>query len=169
MELKAENSFTVTKELYMEGLNRLNREDLMPMVRKLLIFLGVLWLALAAFTIWKGVSPIAVIFELLALVVLGLWVGVLNPRSRAKKGWQAMENKFGGQMERHTRFYEDRLEVDAGGKTLIVNYEDIVRVLDTPHMMVLMSKEKQGIMVHLEGFTLGSKESVLKLIDDWKV
>ena len=169
MELKAENTFTVTKELYMEGVARLNNEDFMPLVKKLIFFLGLLWVGLAVYTIWKGSGIIALLFELLAVVVLALWMLVFSPRSRAKKGWQAMESKFGGQMERHTRFYEDRLEVDAGGRTLIVNYEDIIRTYDTPHMLVLMSKDKQGIMVYLDGFTLGDRDSVLKLIDEWKV
>ena len=151
MELIAENKFTVTEELFREGM----------------IVLAVAWVFLAGFTVLRGGSPVATIIETVAMVLACLYVSVGIPRSRIKKAWKDICERSGDEMERVTRFYEDRMEVLTNVDPLIVNYEDVTRTLETEHLLIIQNTGKLGVMTLLDGFTVGAKEDVLKLIEEW--
>ena len=166
MELKAENTFTVTEELSREGTMCLMKDDYFPTVKKLLIAAGVAWVLLVGATVWRG-SWLMAIAPTAVVIFLAVWLLVMNPRSRAKRNWKALRARLNDDLKRTTRFYEDRLEVESAGSQLIVNYEDIRRVLESEHLLILINDEKLGVMAALDGFTLGDKETVLELVNEW--
>lgn len=167
MKLIAENKFTVTEELFREGMKRLIGLDYGPALKKILIFLVAVWAAVGAYILWRGGHLIPVLIETVALALVVLYLSVLLPRSRIKKGWKAMRERSDGEMERVTRFYEDRMEVLTTVDPLIVNYEDVTRTLETEHLMIIQNTGKLGVMIALDSFTLGTKEDVLRLIQEW--
>lgn len=168
MQTVAENRFTVTKELFQEGMKGIIKLEYTPTVKKLVVVLAAAWLALTAFTLWRGGHVVTLIIELVAMSAACLYVAVLIPRSRIKKGWKALLERSGDSMERVTRFYEDRMEVESGAsEPLIINYEDVTRTFETAHLLILQNTEKLGVMAALDGFTKGGRDDVLALVREW--
>lgn len=168
MQTVAENRFTVTEELFREGMERIMKTEYAPAVKKLLAVVIGTWLLLVGFTIWKGGSLVVTGIELLAVVVICVYMAVIVPRGRIKRGWKSMCQRSGGVMERVTRFYEDRMEIESGGAgALIVNYEDVTEVLETKHLLIFRSANKPGVMTALDGFTKGARDDVIALVAEW--
>lgn len=164
MELLAENRFTVTKKLFYEGMLRVSKESYGPFVKKVLLFLAVAWVILAAVTLMgSGSLPYAVL-ELVVVVVIGAWLTVFIPRSKARRAWTTLENRSSGDPERVTRFYSCYLEADNGSEEITVFYEDIRKILQSEHLLVLLSTEKVGILVARDGFLSGDTDLVQTLI-----
>lgn len=165
MELKAENEYTVTEELYREGLGRIMQDEYMPSARKMLIVLAVLWAVLAYFTYRWGGGLILILAELAAAVFAGFWMMTVTPKKRVARAWEATKRSPDG-LERHAMFYEDRMEVDPG--RLIVNYEDVQKALETEHMLVVISNEGVGVMLLKDAYKVGDQSTVEALLKEWK-
>lgn len=169
MEIKAENTFTVTKELFYEGSRKVALADLGPLAAKSLITLGVFWAVLTGITLIMNGGLLMPLLELVIIVAIAAWMLLITPARRSKNGWKKLQNRCRGNLTRTTRFYEDRLEVESGGGELVVNYEDIRRTVESRNLLVLINADKVGIMLALKGFTKGDKETVLKLLEEWKL
>ncbi len=167
MDLIAENRFTVTEELFREGMKRIIGLDYGPTLKKLIIFLTVVWAGVTGFSIWKGGHVFPILIETVTFAAVCVYLAVYIPRSRIKRGWKAINERSDGNMERVTRFYEDRMEVLTSVDPLIVNYEDVTRTLETEHLLIIQNTGKLGVMTALDGFTVGGKEDVLRLIKEW--
>ena len=166
MELKAENEYTVTEELYREGLGQIMKDEYMPSARKLLIVLAVIWGVLAYFTYFRwGRGLILVLTELAVAVFVGVWMMTVTPKKRVTQAWEAVKRSPEG-LERHAMFYEDRMEVDPGG--LIVNYEDVQKTLETERMLVVISNEGVGVMLLKDAYKKGDQSTVEALLKEWK-
>ena len=163
MEPVAVNRFTITKPLFYEGMLRVTKERLGPFMKKILIVLAVLWAALAAITFFTKSSPSYALVELVVLVAVGIWLCVYIPRNQAKRAWKVMESKSGGELERVTSFFPDRLEIGAGGET-VIPYADVLQMLDTEHLLILTCKEKVGVLLARNGFETGDIDAVRALI-----
>ena len=164
-ELLAENRFTITKELCYEGMLRVIKESYDPFRKKILLVLAVAWAVLAAVTLFqRGSLPYAVI-ELVVVVMIGVWLSVFVPRSKARRAWAALENRCGADLERVTRFYPNYLEAGNGMEEITVFYEDIRQILETEHLLVLLSVEKVGVLAARDGFTSGDTTAVQALIE----
>ena len=166
METVAENEYTLTKELFFEGMRRVDREDYMPAVKKALIVMAVLWALLAAVTFRAGGHVSVIVLELLVVLAVGWTLVYSIPKKRSARAWRALCDDSGGELVRHIRFVEDRMEVEPGG--LIVNYEDVDKVLDTEHMLILVTSGKRGVMVPRDSFTKGGVSAVEGLIKEWR-
>lgn len=165
MELKAENLYTVTEELFRESMGLVVKKNYAPATRKLIIGLAVVWALLAVITWRLGGRIIFILTEAFVIGVGCLWIGVIAPRRRVNSFWENIKRRSDTQ-ERHTRFYEDRLEVEPG--SLIVNYEDVMEVLESEHMFVLETNEGVGIMICKDAFTKGDWPTVQSLLNEWK-
>lgn len=164
MEILAENRFTITKDLFLEGMLRVSAENYGKFAGKAAAFLGAAWLALAAVTLLLRQSPVFVGIELVAVCLAALWATVWIPRNKAKRAFRALSDRSGGDLERVTRFYHDRLVVEAAGKQTEVSYPEINRILRSRHLLVLVSGDGTGILLKLDGFTLGSESAVREQI-----
>ena len=166
MEPVAENRFTVTKELFYEGMLRVTRESYGPFIKKIMLVLAAAWAILAAVTLLGSGSLSYAVVELVVVVLIGVWLSVFVPRNKARRAWAAMENRSGGDLERITRFYPGYLEADNGMEEITVFYEDIRQILQSEHLLVLLSVEKVGVLVARDGFVSGDSAMVQTLIEE---
>lgn len=166
MEILAENRFTITKNLFYEGMLRVSAESYGKLAKKAVAFLAVAWLVLAAVTLWQRQNPLYVAMEFVVMCLAALWICVVLPRSKAKRAFRSLEAKYGDELERVTRFYEERLEVEASGQQTVVFYSEIQQVLRSKRLLVLVAEDKTGILLKLDGFTSGGEKAVRELIEN---
>ena len=165
MEPLAENRFTITKELFYEGMLRVTQESYGPFIKKIMLVLAVAWAVLAAVTLFMRGSLSYAVVELVVVVLIGVWLSVFVPRNKARRAWAAMENRCGADLERVTRFYPSYLEADNGIEEITVFYEDIRQILQSEHLLVLLSTEKVGVLVARDGFVSGDTATAQALIE----
>ena len=164
MEPLAENRFTITKELFYEGMLRVIKESYDPFRKKVLLVLAAAWAVLAAFTVFQRGSLSYAVVELVVVVLIGVWLSVFVPRNKARRAWAAMEAR-GSDLERITRFYPSYLEADNGIEEITVFYEDIRQILQTEHLLILLNVEKVGVLAARDGFVTGDAAAVQTLIE----
>lgn len=164
MEPLAENRFTITKDLFYEGMLRVSAESYGKLAKKAVILLVVAWLALTAVMLWQhqGLGYIVIEFMVLCLVVL--WIYIFMPRNKAKRAFKLLTDKYGDNLERITRFYRDQLEVEAAGYQTTILYSEIRQILHSKHLLLLVAEDKTGILLKLDSFTRGGETAVRELI-----
>lgn len=160
----AENRYTLTKSLFYEGMGRVMRQSYGKTSNRAVLGLLAAWIVLAAATIIMKQSPVYIAVEAVVLSLAALWIKAYMPWHKARSAWKKLEAAYGTDMERTTRFYEDRLTVHAAGREVTVAYEEIVRKLRSEHLLILVSADKTGILVKRDAFTKGSEEEVLPQI-----
>lgn len=163
-ELRAENRYLLTEDLFREGMDRVYRDSLGPLVGRTFIILAVLWAVLAGITVRISGNVVFALAELLVLAAAGWTVAHAIPKSRTKRAWEALRDRSGGEAQRCVRFYDRRLEIDPGERC--VPYEDIDKLLETKRLLVLITRERTGIIVTRDGFTLGDAETAAGLIGE---
>lgn len=168
MEVLAENRFTITKSLFYEGMLRVSAEEYGKLAKKAVIFLGAAWLVLTAVTLWQRQSLVYAGIELIVLCLVAVWLYRFVPRNKAKRAFKLLEEKYGSDMERTTRFYKERLEVESLERKTTVLYSEIRQVLYAKRLLVLVAEDKTGILLKLDGFACGSAEKVQQLIENAK-
>ncbi len=165
MEPLAENRFTITKELYYEGALRVDRERMAPFAKKAMLALAAAWAVLAAVTLFSRGSAVFVLIELVVIALVGIWLTVFFPRSKARRGWRALEDRCGTDLERVTRFYRDRLEIDGAGADVAIPYGEVEQFLSSERLLILLSTGKRGVLLAQDGFVTGSAALVRELIE----
>ena len=165
MEPLAENRFTITKELFYEGMLRVIKESYDPFKKRIILVLAIAWAVLAAFTLFQRGSLFYAAAELGVVGFIGVWLSVFVPRNKARRAWAALEARSGAGLERITRFYPSYLEADNGIEEITVFYADIRQILQTERLLVLLSVEKVGILVARDGFVSGDAAFVQALIE----
>lgn len=166
MEPLAENRFTITKELFYEGMLRVIKESYDPFKKKIILVLAAAWAVLAAFTLFQRGSLSYAVVELVVVVLIGVWLSVFVPRNKARRAWAALEARCGTDLERITRFYPSYLEADNGSEEITVFYEDIRQILQSEHLLVFLSVEKMGVLVARDGFVSGDADAVQALVEE---
>ena len=162
--MEAENRFQLTKDLFLEGMGLVSRDSYGKTARiGTFVLLGA-WLVLLIAALAARQSPWFVVWEGLLIALVAVWLEVVLPRSRAKRAFRKVEAQSGGDMERIIRFYPEGLEAQSGDRTKQVDYTDVVKILRSRRLMVLLCRDKTGILLALNGFTLGSPERVQALI-----
>ena len=162
----AENRFILTKTLFYEGMRRVSAASYGKTVKKLLIGVALLWLALSVWTVRRSGSVSYALMELAVLAAVSLWLAVLLPRGRARRAWKTMEDNGSAEAERITEFFDGHLEVNTGLRTVSLAYGEIAEILHTDSLLLLISREKTGIMLKKDAFTRGTEETVLQLIEE---
>ncbi len=160
----AENRYTLTKALFDEGMKQVWTEANGSFIRKAVCVLVGIWAIMTGITICLKQSPIVALLEALVLLLAGLWVAVLMPRSKTKRAFRQLQNRCGTDMERTILFYEKYLTVNAAGSEVTVAYEDLIRVRSTGHLLILVSADKTGVLVKRDSFLRGSEEAVLAAV-----
>lgn len=169
MNPQAENHLTVTKPLFFEGMLRLSRDTYGKFAsRAMLVFLAV-WAVLLLFTILTDGSLNSVLFCLGVVALLGIWLCVWTPRSNAKKAWKSLESQYGSSAKRVTRFYSDHLQITGDCAEKSVSYADIQEIKTSKNLILLVGRDKVGIMLAKDGFTRGDDQTVYALIGGNKI
>ena len=158
----AVNRFTITKSLFVEGMLRVSAERYGKFAKKAAVFLGGLWAVLLIVTLVLRSSLLFVLGEFVIIGLIILWLCVYMPRQRAGRAFKALQDRCGGDMERETRFYEDRLEIEGIEKTIA--YSEIAEVLTSKRLLVLVCEDKTGVLLSLEGFVVGDETTVREIV-----
>lgn len=165
MEPLAENRFTLTKKLFYEGMLRVMKENYGPFVKTIILVLAAVWAVLAVITLLGSGRVYFLVLEFVVVVLIGVWLSVFMPRSKAKQAWTKMKSRSEAEMERVTRFYPEYLVADNGAEEITVFYEDIGKTLQSEHLLVILNVEKMGILVERDGFVSGDMAAVQALIE----
>ena len=167
MEPLAENRFTVTKDLFYEGMLRVINENFAPFAKKCVAVLVVAWVVLAAFSLITSGNPGFAVIEGIVLLCVCFWLCVYVPRNRAKRSWKAMSASADGELTRTVKFFPTWMEVESqDGEETSLLYSEISKILETKNLLVITGPDKLGIMVARDGFTTGSLDEVMSFIRD---
>lgn len=165
MEPIAINSFTITKSLFYEGTLRVSRESYGKFARKALLVLAGLWLILLGITLVSG-GDVSQTFVYLAVVAfVALLIGFIMPRSIAKRAFAKMMAQCDGDLHRTVSFYEDHLQVTAENGVTTINYCQVTQILTSRHLLILICRDKRGILLLLDGFSVGNAQTARSLIE----
>lgn len=164
MEILAENRFMITKSLFVEARLAMSKESYGKAANKIGMALLILLVILVPGSIMLGLSVFSVGMEVLFLGVMAFWVLYGFPRNNAKSAYKAFAKEYGDEPERITRFFSDHLEIEGSGVHTVLDYTQIVQVLRTKHLLILISDEKAGVLLKLDGFTVGSEKTVCECI-----
>lgn len=163
MRKLAENQFTITKSLFLEGMLCISPHGYGKSAGKALAVIFCIW-GLFFFYCLSAGAWISAMGPLLILCVAGLWLCVGIPRSNARKAWKKLEGKYGSNLQRTTVFYPEHLEIQGESLNKRISYEEITSVLHSRRLMILVCADKTGVLVSLEGFTKGSDKDILALL-----
>lgn len=164
MEILAENRFTITKPLCYEGMLRISAEGYGKFAKKAVMVLAAAWLILTAVTLWRGYSLGYMVIEFIVLCMVSLWICVFVPRNKAGRAFKVLTSKYGDDLERTTRFYEDRLTAETAECQTEVLYSDIKQILYSKRLLILVTESNSGILLKLDSFTSGSDFTVQNLL-----
>ncbi len=164
MKPVAENRYTLTKNLFYEGMGYVVRLAHGKTANRGIIALMIALAILAAATLLLKLSPGLVFIETFFVLAAALWIKVYLPRSKARAAWKQLTRKYGDQMERTTCFYFDRLTVQTAGQETKVKYCDIDEILMTRNLLILVASDHTGIMVERDAYVTGSEEDALSAI-----
>lgn len=165
-EILAENRFVLSWELFLEGMRSVTADSYGSSVKKLLIGLTLLWLALSAWTLYRSASFSYALAELAVLAALALWLLVLLPRRRARRAWHKLEEQGRADAERTTYFYADHLEVKAAEAARSLDYAEVRSTLRSRNLLILVAEDRTGILIKRDAFTRGAEDLVLRLIEE---
>lgn len=164
MEPLAEHRYTLTKQLFYEGMLRTMQESYGKTAKKLVLLLAGLWLLFAAVTLLLRESFAFVLVEFAALGLIALWLAVYLPRNKARRAFRHMQEHNGGGMERTTRFYDDHLVISVADTETRLAYGQISQILHSPRLLILIACDKTGVMLTHDGFVQGSEDAILTRI-----
>lgn len=168
MEKIAENRFSISKSLYMEGMLRLSRDSYVKSAAKAILVVLGLWCMFFLYAVVAKADltqPLGILFF---ICLAGLWICFGIPRSNARRSWRALEGKYGSDLHRTTSFYPDHLEILGEGLEKHIPYEDIIQIKRSRRVLVLVCKDKTGVLLALDGFTLGTVQDVTALLGSAK-
>ena len=164
----AENTFTVTKSLFMEGQVAVLRDGYGVTVRRAIQAIAILWFILAIVTLMLEINLVFVGIEAVVLILATLWIYVVIPRSKARRAFQTFTARHGGDFSRVTRFYEEQMVIETNGGTKKISYADIEKTLYSKNLMLLIARDHTGVMLSRTGFTQGDPKAVEELIQQAK-
>lgn len=160
----AVNRFTLTKDLFYEGNKRTSKETYSRFALRMVLIMTGAWVIIAVITLLTNPSIVFLAVEALVLLLASLWVAVYTPWNKRRKAYRAFLELYGENPERTTVFYADHLVVNPEGREITVAFADIEKTLTTDRLLILITSQSKGILIHRNGFTSGSEEAVLSLV-----
>lgn len=167
MEPLAINSFTITKSLFYEGMLRVSRESYGKFARKALLVLAGLWLVLLVITLVADGNIFQTLGYLAVMAFAGIWICVIMPRNNAKRAFAKLTAQS-GVLERTTCFYEDHLQITAENSITTIEYLQVSQILTSKRLLILTCEDKRGILLLLNGFSVGDAQTIRSLIEQNK-
>lgn len=164
----AVNSYTLTKDLFHEGMKCVSKENYGKFAKKVVLVVLAAWLVMAVLTVVLGQGYSLLLGESVVTAFVIVWVTVYLPWDKRRRGWKRMEEQYGADMERTTEFYADSFTVHAAGREITVPYAEVEEQLEGERLRVLLTENGTGIMLKKDSFTSGSWDEVLLLLKNIK-
>ncbi len=161
MKKLAECHYTLTKDLFYEGMLRVLRKRDGVFTRRVILVLLAAWTLISVFSLHSGGSVFLVGSEFVVVMLVILWILVYIPRHKASSGFKDLRNRCGDDLDRTVIFYSDHLEVLSSGTSLSVGYDEIADIITSRNLLILIPESGPSVAVTHDGYTLGSEESVL--------
>ena len=162
----ARNQFTVTKKLFTEGKIATLGDSYRKAARILCIILILVLVVTGIWLLYSGGSLFYLFGEIFFTAVVIVWLTVFVPRSGAKRGYRAMASGSDTSPERTTLFYHDHFtSVTETGKSVTFLYKDVEKLTETKNLWVMTCKNKMGVMIKKDGFTLGNMDLVKEQLE----
>lgn len=168
MEPIAQNSFAITKALFFEGMRRVSREGYGKFAIKALLALAMLWIVLLIITLASGGDVLHTFGYLAILALIGVWICLVMPHSNAKRAFAKLQAQSNGHLQRTTCFFDDYLQITAENTVTTISYSQVTRILTSKHLLILTCEDKRGILLLLNGFSVGDARIVRLLIEEAK-
>ena len=162
MGVLAENRFTITQKLLYEGRLLISRDGYGKFAKKVTLVLIGIWLVLFAAALITKSNPMLALGELLLVAFLCVWINVLLPRSRAKSTFKGLQQQ--GDLTRIVRFYANYMEAESENRHEKITYDQVENILQGRNLMILICNDGVGVMLALDGFTVGDAKKVRSLI-----
>lgn len=160
----AENTTVITKKLFAEGMAAAS--DYKQGARKGLGLVGIIWLVMMVFTYSQGIDLSFMVMETLMLLAIALWLGVMYPKSQYTKAYKGMRAKGEPEPVRVTKFYNRYCIIETEHGEVRVDYSSVAKMERTKHLLVITCRDKSGMILDLQGFTVGDVKTVEGLIKD---
>ena len=162
-ECIAENRYTLTKELFDEGMKRVSQGKDAPLIRKTVLWISAAWLVMTAAAVILNQNLLFILFETLMIVLIILWLTIFLPGRKRRTVYRRLEEQYGSEMERTTRIYTDEIIVNAAGREIRFPNNDIEKILETGRLLILLTSGSTGILLAKDGFIRGSEAAVREL------
>ena len=162
MGLLAENQFTITKKLFYEGSILISRDSYGKFAKKVTFVLLGIWLVLFVITLIAKANVLLTLVESVLVTFLCVWINVLMPRSRAKSTFKTLQRQ--GDLTRIIRFYANHLEAESDNRHEKIPYDQVDDILQSRNLLILVCKDSVGVMLALDGFTVGDAKKVRSII-----
>lgn len=163
MEPIAINRTTVTRELFIEG----HAATFSRKRQRLLLYCGVAFLAVGLLlcALQSHLSAASTLSVPLTLsgIIAAIWALTLR-RSEARKKYKAFQRK--NIAERTFYCYPDHLTIQPDGPSPTqIRYTDIREHRETDHLLILICKNRTGLLLNKTGFDRGTPAELLEAID----
>ena len=162
MGLLAENRFTITKKLLYEGSRLLSRDGYGKFAKKVTLVLIGIWLVLFVIALITKSDPMIALGELVLVAFLCVWINLLLPRSRAKSTFKGLQQQ--GELTRTVRFYANYMEAESENRREKITYDQVENILQGKNLLILICNNGVGVMLALDGFTVGDAKKVRSII-----
>jgi len=133
----------------------------------MLVFLGI-WALLMVYTILFKGSISQTLGYLILIGLIGLCLCVYMPRNNAKRTWKQQEAKYGSEIFRTTRFFDDHLDIRGDLVEQTISYGDILEVKQSKRLIILVCKNKKGILLAKNRFRGMDISQITALIEGAK-
>lgn len=160
----AENQIEIDQALYYEGVSATSGPAYRRTALRFLALIAVLLAVVCGVLIWSGGNLWFVIAEIVLIALISVWMLVLYPRKRARKGFAAMRSKNGGNMKRSILFYDTSMRIEAGSGEVDLPYTDVLDMITTKNLYIFNCKGKNALLLSRRGFVRGDIETVCKQI-----
>lgn len=161
----ARNHIRISRALFYEGMRAAGNKKYMKSVKKIAVFVAIMFMAAAGWLLYTGGSLVFLLGEAVFLGALLFWLIFMLPRTRRSSKYKAMTKGSNSCPERITTFYQDYLSVASDdGRETIIQYSDVVSWQETKHLYLINCQNNLSVLLDKDGFDAGSFEAVAKLL-----
>ena len=159
------NHIRISRALFYEGMRATGNKKYLKSVKKVAVFVVLIFIAAAGWLLYTGGSLIFLLGEAVFLGALLFWLMFMLPGTKRSSKYKAMTKGSNSCPERIITFYQNYLSVTADdGKETVIQYNDIVSWQETKHLCLINCQNNLSVLLDKNGFDTGSFEATAKLL-----
>lgn len=161
----AENHIHITRALFDEAMGATADQAYKKTIHRLACAIIVLYLAAAAWLVYKGGSLVFLLGESIFLCALLVWLFVMLPGSKHRNKYKVMTHSGTVTPERTVRFYATQMSVtDSTGKETVIPYSEAGQWQETRHLYILNCSQNRSVLLDKKGFVKGDFDIIKTLL-----